>query len=114
MLSQRLTRKSALRRLAAVTGAVTAYAALGGTDDAEALAACHYISSWPSGTCRTGWGPPSCVSSSVTVYSPNGNWYGTETCTCVPPPGCDCTPSVVQAKMKVCNNSYCHGTCVAS
>jgi hypothetical protein len=61
--------------------------------------------------CRTGYGPPSCTKSEVTVYSPNDAYWGKWDCTC--PGFCDCSPQYFQIQLTVCNSGGCNGVCVA-
>jgi hypothetical protein len=111
-----VTRRGFAAKVMTAVAAVSGYAFVGKSGDALAtqpptgpMQCCYGVATGT--TCRTQYGPPSCESSSVTVYSPNLKWYGSWTCDCTGACG-NCTPPYVQAKLKVCNNCTCQGWCV--
>jgi hypothetical protein len=110
-----LTRRSFIARATACVGGAVAFAALPPTA-AEAAAGCRKISYSPPGICLNGttnncrvrFGPPSCTSSEVTVYSPNNAYELGCTCNC----GCNCSPKYFQARGAANNQGSCSCTCV--
>lgn len=107
-----LTRRSLLERATGVAGGTAAFLTLGRLPAAHAAdktgGNCQVWS--PMLVCRSGWGPPSCVKSCATVYSPNNSYWGSFCCVC--PGFCSCQPQYVQVRVTVCNEGGCSATCV--
>jgi hypothetical protein len=107
------TRSALLTRASAVAGGTAAWLALGRIPVAlggKTAGTCSVFKPLYQ-PCRTQWGPPNCVESCVTVYSPNDSWWGRFCCDCTQG-FCSCEPQYVQVKATVCNNGGCAATCV--
>jgi hypothetical protein len=113
-----LTRRRFVNRTLAAVGGTFAYAALP-PEPALASAYCRSVDYAPPGiclsgttsTCRVQYGPPSCTSSSVTVYSPNNRFE--QECTAYCPGGkCSCEPLYFQARAATANSGACSCTIV--
>jgi hypothetical protein len=112
------TRRSFVARSGAAIATLFGYAAYR-PRDAAAAGPCKVIHSYaicPTGTtstCRVRFGPPSCVASEVTVYSPNEQYYLSCTCSCPSDP-CSCEPEFFQARAAARNGGSCSCTCAYS
>lgn len=113
-MERMLTRRSLVQRAVGAAGGATAFIVLGHLPRAKAATKtggnCSVFGIMGPQPGRTQWGPPSCVESCVTVYSPNNAYWGSFCCIC----GgfCDCAPQYVQVRVTVYNLGGCTATCV--